>query len=108
MATLAFLGQAHDAELARAYTQITQKDVMKRRGGVGDVFGLVGDQHRFGIGREVGGKARHHIGPALRWSAQFWHHVRLHPPQGAVAGQRGMEIAMTLHLRHQRDGDQRP
>lgn len=35
MATLAFLGPAHDAELARAYTQITQKDVMKRRGIIG-------------------------------------------------------------------------
>ncbi len=35
MATLAFLGPAHDAELTRAYTQITDKDVMKRRGIIG-------------------------------------------------------------------------
>ena len=35
MATLAFLGPKHDADLARAYTEITAKDVMKRRGIIG-------------------------------------------------------------------------
>ncbi|MFZ4382637.1 MAG: patatin-like phospholipase family protein [Sandarakinorhabdus sp.] len=35
MATLAFLGPARDADLTRAYTQITAKDVMKRRGIIG-------------------------------------------------------------------------
>ncbi len=35
MATLAFLGPSRDAELTRAYTQITSKDVMKRRGIIG-------------------------------------------------------------------------
>jgi predicted acylesterase/phospholipase RssA len=35
MATLAFLGPARDADLARAYTQITAKDVMKRRDIIG-------------------------------------------------------------------------
>ena len=35
MATLAFLGPSRDADLARAYTQITTRDVMKRRGIIG-------------------------------------------------------------------------
>jgi predicted acylesterase/phospholipase RssA len=35
MATLAFLGPSRDADLARAYTQVTKKDVMKRRGIIG-------------------------------------------------------------------------
>lgn len=35
MATLAFLGPSQDAQLTRAYTQITTKDVMKRRGIIG-------------------------------------------------------------------------
>lgn len=35
MATLAFLGPARDADLRRAYTEITDKDVMKRRGIIG-------------------------------------------------------------------------
>lgn len=35
MATLAFLGPAQDARLTSAYTQITSKDVMKRRGIIG-------------------------------------------------------------------------
>lgn len=35
MATLAFLGPSQDAALTRAYTQITDKDVMKRRGIIG-------------------------------------------------------------------------
>ena len=35
MATLAFLGPAHDADLARAYVETSRKDVMKRRGVVG-------------------------------------------------------------------------
>ena len=35
MATLAFLGPSHDAELARAYVETTKKDVMKRRGVIG-------------------------------------------------------------------------
>lgn len=35
MATLAFLGPSRDADLTRAYTQVTSKDVMKRRGIIG-------------------------------------------------------------------------
>lgn len=35
MATLAFLGPSRDEDLMRAYTQITDKDVMKRRGIIG-------------------------------------------------------------------------
>lgn len=35
MATLAFLGSSHDDDLVRAYTQITSKEVMKRRGIIG-------------------------------------------------------------------------
>ncbi len=38
MATLAFLGPSRDADLVRAYTQITTKDVYRKRG----VFGLIG------------------------------------------------------------------
>ncbi len=35
MATLAFLGPSRDADLARVYTQISTKEVMKRRGLIG-------------------------------------------------------------------------
>jgi predicted acylesterase/phospholipase RssA len=35
MATLAFLGPSQDAQLSRTYTQITNADVMKRRGIIG-------------------------------------------------------------------------
>ncbi len=38
MATLAFLGPKHDADLRRLYTEISDKDILKKRG----IFGLFG------------------------------------------------------------------
>ena len=53
MATLAFLGPKHDADLARAYTEITAKDVMKRHVSLVGNTALSGTNSGSIIGRSV-------------------------------------------------------